>query len=193
MIFITIASGQDYKASAGKVKKLLPSLVIADTVKPEHGHDKPNVKARLAKVNFPDYFPAGTQHKGPLVLMDADLELVNPAGVAELDSLIQPGADVAGVCWTVGKVFYPGQYKEVPPTFPALNSGFLWFKNITTARKVAAAWGKSYRAGLGERMERDEPNLAIALYKLGLTVQVLPIRFNSPKKEADTVFYHPAK
>jgi len=186
MNIVTIALGAENQVQAQALRNSLPTLIILTDAerKNEHAHASDAVSARLMKTAFATYLPPETE--GPVVLLDSDIVPAVENPLALLPALTSA---VAGVPWH-GGVHYPAPFNEIPPSFPALNSGVLLFRSLDDALAVCAAWHASYIANL-PRFTKDEPNLTWALFTLGITPQMLPQEWNARRSEGAILLHEP--
>jgi hypothetical protein len=187
---ISIALNEPFLTAATALQHALAAfgfdLLIVDDAILRHDdfHDDPAIAARQAKANFASYLAADNAE--PVLLLDANVVAGDLSALAELVAIT---ADVAGVEIAPGRRLRPaGPFAEIPPEFPNFNSGVVFCRTGEIARTLSAAWRANYAANAAV-MQRDEPNLTLALVQTGLSTARLDAKFNSQRAEG-AVFFH---
>lgn len=163
MIILTTASGLVYEKLAEKSKRVSESLGYRhDLIISEGG--------KALKVNFWKHLPATNDF---VLLLDADAHLTSEFKEPKMSNDIM-GVDVIGL--TGKRIRWSGRHKDAGASEPMnefkINSGVIFFKTSTIARRVGERWADFYRGNL------DEPALWRAL--IGEDVGHLPSSYNHP-------------
>lgn len=163
MTYYTVAIGDNYILEAERLKKSLPSISIFTDKHPKY---KVLGQSQLSdglyhKSNFANYIDKA---EGPVFFMDADLysEIKKP-----MDSFKKPSKDVdiAFVPYK-GKWYFPDEERKQAENKLGckINSGFIYFKDLETAKKICTEWLEVLKRRLPLNVhEYDEYSLMIAL------------------------------
>lgn len=186
MNLFTVAIGDKYHKEALRLQKSLLPLIVKIISKEhplyEKKHPDPLINGLWHKSNFANYIDDASR---PVVFMDADMFTLtkNPFDGFK----VEKGIELAYVPYS-GKWHLPDRVRQDAFDFHGhkINSGFLWFDSLDTARKVCSKWQAEYlkRTELYgktpniDKNEYDEWALMIALSKLNVKVQLLDRKWN---------------
>lgn len=175
------AIGAQYHMEAKRLLKTFPDAILVTENSPayERLHDDPKQNGLLAKAGFGRHLPEGIA--GPVFLCDADLHAMRYDPLATF--AVAESTDMALVPYP-GRWFFPDA--DVQRTAAAfsnrqLNSGFIYFKDRSTAVTVSEAWRNTFLARLHDESkplqrrltEYDELALMAALADLDLNIELL--------------------
>jgi len=188
MKIITVAIGAQYHREAQRLVRSLPNEAIEvfdenHALYAEQSSD-PLINALYHKSNFANYI-SGIDANTPVLFIDADAFTFKSDPFQSLS--LAPETDIAYVPYS-GTWHLPDQVRQDAFDFHGhkINSGFLWFKNLSVAQQVCNQWSfeylereKLYDTTKGtSKYEYDEWALMIALSKLNLNQETLPKKWN---------------
>lgn len=181
MTIVTVALGEKHQQAAESLRQHFPELIVISEAKLEHQRPKLKHTAHRVKSAFIDYLPQTT---GPILFLDADMQVMVDSPLAELPTIDAP---IAGVTWCKGplppiKKFYPYNNQNAI----GLNSGFLLFRDRAAATPICLVW---HRLLSNSHYHLDELHLHGALVSLNITPTLLPEKYNS-RIESGAVFWH---
>lgn len=203
MKLFSVAIGTKYEREAERLKRSVPLPVEVFTTSDEkykRVSEDPLIDGLWHKANFANYID---EANCPVVFMDADMFTLKSNPFEEFQ--VPNDVDVAYVPYS-GKWYLPDIARQEAVDFHGhkINSGFLWFKNLETAKKVCNQWQweylereKLYDVEKGtSKYEYDEWALMIALMKLKPNLFILDKKWNDWElnteeeiKASDSVFF----
>jgi hypothetical protein len=128
------------------------------------------------KANFANYID---DVEGPIIFMDADMFTLktNPFE----DFKVSDNVDLAYVSYP-GKWYLPDEIRKNAYDFHGhkINSGFIWFKNLSTAKNICTKWADELlkRPQHWIKNEYDEWALMIALMNTEYKIEILDEKWN---------------
>jgi len=162
MNYYTVAIGENYIKEANRLKQSVPSLNIFTTESSKYKTlgDSQLVDGLYHKANFASYIDRA---KGPVFFMDADLysNIDNPMETFK----VSEDVDIAFVPYK-GKWYFPDEERiqAVEKLGCKVNSGFMYFKDLKTAKKICKEWLEVLKRRLPLNVhEYDEYSLMVVL------------------------------
>lgn len=203
MKLFSVAIGTNYEREAQRLQRCvsLPVEVFTSSdVKYKKINEDPLIDGLWHKANFANYID---EANGPVIFMDADMFTLktNPfEGFQVPDNM-----DMAYVCYS-GRWWLPDTIRQEAYDFHGhkINSGFMWFKDLETAKKVCNQWQHEYLERVKlynvqpniSKHEYDEWALMIALMKLDVKKHFLDKKWNDWElntedeiRSSDSVFF----
>lgn len=204
MNLYSVAIGEQYEIEAKRLQKSMKPLNVkvftnADVEKKSEDN---LINGLYHKTNFANYIDDNI--KGAIVFMDADMFTLSDEPFK--DFKIKSDTDFAYVTYK-GKWHLPDEIRQSAFNYHGhkINSGFMYFKDLETARKICNQWQyeylereKLYDVDKGtSKYEYDEWALMIALQKLSeIKIELLDKKWNNwelnTKEEilnSDSVFF----
>jgi hypothetical protein len=185
MKLYSVAIGSQYEKEAERLVRTVGQPVDVFT-KNNNKYVQQDVDALIDglyhKSNFANYIE---ETDGPIIFMDADMFTLkeNPFS----DFSVESDIDIAYVPYS-GRWFLPDDIRQSAVEYHGhkINSGFLYFKNLATAKLICSQWRDEYleRCKLyihqtgNSKYEYDEWALMIALQKTQSKVQILDKKWN---------------
>jgi hypothetical protein len=204
MKLFTVAIGTQYEREAQRLQRSLnQEIEIFTTANSQYTqmNSDPLINGLWHKCNFANYINNVT---GSVVFMDADMFTLSADPFATLN--VNTDTEIAYVPYP-GKWYLPDAARQTAADFHGhkINSGFLYFKNLSIAKMVSDQWQHEYLereklyndVTLGtSKYEYDEWALMIALMKLNLKVEILDKKWNDwmleseqEIKDSDSIFF----
>lgn len=185
MKLFSVAIGTKYEREVQRLQRCLPlpvEVFTSSDVKYKKISEDPLIDGLWHKTNFANYID---EADGPVIFMDADMFTLKTNPFEELH--VPDDVDIAYVCYS-GKWWLPDVARQEAHDFHGhkINSGFMWFKDLETAKKICDCWQeeylnreKSYDVVSGVcKYEYDEWALMIALMKLDVKTYLLDRKWN---------------
>jgi hypothetical protein len=185
MKLVTVAIGEQYEIEAQRLSRSLSQEVLV--FKKENPlyiqkSSDPLIDGLWHKCNFANYIDPTND---PILFIDADAFTLKENPFA--DFAVDPNTDFAYVPYQ-GTWHLPDTIRQNAFNFHGhkINSGFMYFKNLTVAKAICDQWQfeylereKLYNVSAGtSKYEYDEWALMIALSKLDYTVEILDKKWN---------------
>lgn len=203
MNLYSVAIGAQYEKEAERLTRTVKQPINVFTksdVKYAQQDNDPLIDGLYHKSNFANYIESV---EGPVIFMDADMFTLNENPFSEFS--VEADVDIAYVPYT-GKWFLPDTIRQSATDYHGhkINSGFLYFKDLATAKLICSEWRNEYleRCKLyltktgNSKYEYDEWALMIALQKLQLKVQILDKKWNDWElnteeeiKQSNSIFF----
>lgn len=181
----SVAIGEQYELEAERLKRSVSNVEIftKSSDKYKEVSTDPLINGLWHKTNFANYIEDAD---GAVVFIDADMFTLSENPFADFS--VETTTDMAYVPYS-GKWWLPDTIRQEAFDFHGykINSGFLYFKNLETAKKVCNQWQYEYleREKLYDvekgtsKYEYDEWALMIALMKMpDLKVELLDKKWN---------------
>lgn len=179
MKLYSVAIGTKYEREAERLKRSVPLTVEVFTTSDEkykRVSEDPLIDGLWHKANFANYID---EVDGPIVFMDADMFTLKSNPFKEFE--VPNNIDVAYVPYS-GKWHLPDEIRQAAYDFHGhkINSGFMWFKNLPTAKMICTEWASELlkRPQHWIKNEYDEWALMIALVKLDVKKYLLDAKWN---------------
>ena len=186
MQIVIPAIGAQYELEAARMLSAYPSAMLITERTPgiETSFSIPLLNGLATKANFASFLPDDL--KGPILLCDADLFPVVPDPLSAFS--VKQTTDIAYVPYP-GKLITPWpDYNAALEVTSKINSGFIYFKNITIAKHVSSLWYEKYKERMNQYLsgevntdrkgEFDEPSLILVLSKLNYNLELLDQKWN---------------
>lgn len=184
MKLFSVAIGEQYEREAERLSKCVPVEVFTkDNSNYERVNDDPLIDGLWHKTNFANYIDDDV--KGPVIFMDADIVCFDEDPFK--DFKVKKGTEVAYVPYD-HKFYLPDKIRQDVFDYHGhkINSGFMYFKDLKTARKICDHWQNSYleREKLYDvekgtsKHEFDEWALMITLKELNPKIELLDKKWN---------------
>jgi hypothetical protein len=186
MQIIIPAVGAQYELEALRMLNVYPNsiLITERTHGVETSFDIPLLNGLATKANFGYFLPDNLE--GSVLLCDADLFPVVPDPLSSFH--VNPDTDVAYVPYP-GRLITPwSDYNDALEITKQINSGFIYFKDVTIAKHVSSLWYKKYKERMNQYLsgevntdrkgEFDEPSLILVLSKLNYNLELLDYKWN---------------
>jgi len=186
----TVAIGDSYEIEANRLKRSLSvsdydlSIFSKKSLLYKKITDDPLIDGLYHKSNFANYI--NKNDLNPIFFMDADMFTLksNPLGSFKVDN----STDIALVPYRGGRWFFPDKIRQDAYDYFGykLNSGFIYFKNLSVAKDFCNKWSyeylereKLYNIDMGtSKYEYDEYALMIALMKSDYKLELLDKKWN---------------
>jgi hypothetical protein len=185
MKLFSVAIGEKYEIEAQRLNRSLNGGVEVFTkTNPLYIQKSadPLIDGLWHKCNFANYIDPTTE---PVIFIDADAFTLHNDPFADFE--IDENTDFAYVPYS-GNWHLPDTIRQEAYNFHGhkINSGFMYFKNLTVAKAICDQWQfeylereKLYNVSAGtSKYEYDEWALMIALSKLNFTVEILNKKWN---------------
>lgn len=187
MNIITVAIGAHYETVSKRLLNSLGRFVYVIDVNHSQYTQISNdhlINALYHKCNFANLIEV-EDPSIPILFCDADMFALQDNPLETFD--VPSGTDVAYVPYK-GKWHLPDSTRQNAFDYHGhkINSGFLWFKDLSTAQAVSSQWAheylereKIYNVEQGtSKYEYDEWALMIALQKMSLNIHLLNSKWN---------------
>lgn len=179
MKLFSVAIGEQYEREAERLSKCVPVEVFTkDNSNYKRVNDDPLIDGLWHKTNFANYIDDDV--KGPVIFMDADIVCFDKDPFK--DFKVKKGTEVAYVPYD-GKFYLPDKIRQDAFDYHGhkINSGFLYFKDLKTAKNICTAWSDELTKRPQDwiKNEYDEWALMIALMKMpDLKIELLDKKWN---------------
>ena len=184
-ILATVAINEQYKSEAVRLQNSVGEDIFVFTEdNPLYNkvHDNSTIDGLYHKCNFANYIDT-VEVDTPVIFMDADMFSLSENPLSTFN--VETDVDFAFVPYT-GKYSFPDTDRQRAFDFFGcmINSGFMYFKNISIARQICTAWAEIYLIRSAESYEKydyveyDEYSLMLAIEKMGLNVSRLDAKWN---------------
>lgn len=197
MKLFSVAIGTKYEKEAERLKRCVPfhvEVFTASDAKYKKISEDALIDGLWHKANFANYID---EADGPVIFMDADMFTLKKNPFEDFE--IPNNVDVAYVPYS-GKWYLPDEIRQDAYNFHGhkINSGFMWFKNLTTAKIICTEWSSELlkRPQQSINNEYDEWALMIALMKIKPSVHILDKKWNDWEletekeiKTSDSIFF----
>lgn len=188
MKIVTVAINQQYHKEVQRLIRSLPNQNI-EVIDENHSHylnksNDPLINGLYHKSNFANYLDE-SETTTPILFIDADAFTLTQNPFENFS--VSTNSDIAYVPYE-GTWHLPDEIRQNAVNYHGhkINSGFIWLKDLATAKRVCNQWSfeylerkKLYDVSNGiTKYEYDEWALMIALSKLNLNVELLDKKWN---------------
>lgn len=185
MNIVSVAIGKKYHTEVERLQRSLPlpvNVFTEENLKYERIHDSDLINGLYHKTNLGNYFDF--EKDTPVIFCDADMFTLVKDPFKTFK--IKEETDFAYVPY-VGKWHFPDKIRKECFDYHGhkINSGFMYFKDIDTAKKVSDVWSEAYKDRIklydvtrGLVNEYDEYALMIGLMEIDLNIELLDSKWN---------------